>query len=73
MESTCIVLVIEGVDTIVYAIIVRTTQHLRAQLDKIGEEQENSSRSYKILHKDELFYYAKSNRKFANLRFIDLW
>ena len=48
-------LVIEGVVTIVYAIIVRTTQHLRAQLDKIGEEQENSLRSYKILHKYELF------------------
>ena len=37
------------------------------------EEQENSSLSYKILHKYELFYYDKSNRKFANLRFIDLW
>ena len=45
-------LVIEGVDTIVYAIIVGTYTAFK---DKIGEEQENSSRSYKILHKYELF------------------
>ena len=45
-------LVIEGVDTIVYAIIVRTYTAFK---NKIGEEQENSSRSYKILQKYELF------------------
>ena len=54
-------LVIEGVDTIVYAIIVRTYTAFK---NKIGEEQENSSRSYKILHKYELFQYVKSNRNF---------
>ena len=45
-------LVIEGVDTIVYAIIVRTYTAFK---NKIGEEQENSSRAYKILQKYELF------------------
>ena len=45
-------LVIEGVDTIVYAIIVRTYTAFK---NKIGEEQENSSLSYKSLHKYELF------------------
>ena len=45
-------LVIEGIDTIVYAIIVRRYEAFK---NKIGEEQENSSRSYKILQKYELF------------------
>ena len=46
MESTCIVWsYLEGVVTIVYAIIVRTYKHLRAQLDKIGEEQKKIARA----------------------------
>ena len=45
-------LVIDSVVTIVYAIIVRTYTAFKSE---IGEEQENSSRAYKILHKYELF------------------
>ena len=49
-------LVIEGVITIVYAIIVRTyTAFRELSMDKIGDEQENSSRHHKIFHKYELF------------------
>ena len=42
------------------------TQHLELSMDKIGDEQENSSRYYKIFDKYELFRMINQLENFEN-------
>ena len=46
------------------------TQHLELSMDKIGDEQENSSRFYKIFDKYELFRMINQLENFEILQFL---